>query len=1431
MIADLSNCSGVYVVSPHVEVPRKKSVSASAIRAALSTNTPGAWASDHRTETDKFTGWHYVGIHSIAVQAFQAEISVYDDNQQQEVAGQSSQTNNPLTAFSQTGPKVDAIENAIPAGQDFVTSKPVFKKDWLKKSRAARRAELKKTWGSKWRSMAAAQNEQAADPLPDDNPCVKLLKNPNPSQSGGTMLYELAQQLELTGSAIIVWIPNGLGNPCEMYVVPTAVAEPRQPTPEMPNGGYWINPAMARRYTPMIDKDGFEDMRGFYRLIGAIVPAEQCVIIRWPHPMWKDDGQSPIAASALWTDTADMADKARWGHLRRGPDPSAAVGLSEEYNPDQPELDRFAANLNNKYGGADKAGGLIVVPHGVTFTELGTNPKDMAYDAAFVQLRDTLLAVHQVPSVAAGITDGGSFAAFVASIRQFVTLKVQPLLSLIAQELTAQIAKVFFSKSFTIEIDASTVDDPAAIEEMLKTDGTFSIRTLNEFRAVRGLPDYDGPEGNQLVGKDAQPAMPGMGDPNDPTGQLGTPGKNAAGFPDGSAGIKAGDDLLSSKKPPGAESSNGDKPTEQGPPPFGDKSRMQWKRNIRAIDDVTNAIADGSYSPAKGLVMLQTLGLPPTLAAALVEDAKDGSADHTEEILGGDDSQDQPPEEDKGRPKFPKGAHRFKSIELDGDRIVWEHDLQLEPIYKTFKKRKLSSTQVNLTGALRRQVLNMGEQIDPRDLATDGIEDDPHITVKYGLLTDDPREVKALLAGANPIQVRFGPLSVFKADESNVQHGGASYDVLKINVESDSLTTLHQHLSDNLDNTTTHPHYQPHVTIAYLKPGKGAKYAEELTNNLEDQSASFNRLVFSDSDKNHSYLQLGVKALPAAAKANGHRKSLDLEERDRRHWLAGVLNTLASAGVIKTYDPSEERDGSGKWTAGGGGGGGSGLHQDEIDEMVKQRMGKHDTSGWHQDEIDNLEARYEKEITGGSGNGEHTSGANKQDIHPSAGLNPDTSTIHDTEHETGGKPPATNAEHTSMDSVREPERIAHKIADRIINDYAKGGYTTDHPDFRAKWGDLEDGDKIAVVKELANRGMVDATLARKRTPVTASTVLDSMRGTARKHLDDHTAVPTNRHIPFTESDAYQKATKPPQATETPATASGGTKATQTSPEPKTPSKAAPTSFKGNALSREVATVERKYPPANTSAAFSLDRHRTAEGTFTPARAKLHDKITSEVLGKHEPAHLKTYTLMGGGTAAGKSTILNMGLVSLPPDHVSIDSDTIKSKLPEAGPMQRVDDKRWAAYLHEESSYLAKRAQAESFNKGYNTVLDGTGNASVDSVTAKINKARDAGYRVEGEYVTCSIESALERSAQRANDPKHNGRMVDPNVLINSHKSVSNILPQVAGKFDKVRLWDSENLDSGKKPTLVMSAEHGKMTIHDGHLWEMFKDKASWQPKS
>lgn len=181
---------------------------------------------------------------------------------------------------------------------------------------------------------------------------------------------------------------------------------------------------------------------------------------------------------------------------------------------------------------------------------------------------------------------------------------------------------------------------------------------------------------------------------------------------------------------------------------------------------------------------------------------------------------------------------------------------QAEP--RTFaaaaKPHSYSSTHVPITGPARDRLLALGRLVRDEDRADDGREDDPHVTVRYGLHANDPEAVRPLLAGAGPIRFRLGGASVFRGAES-----GKPYDVIKVDVESPELVRLNRSLAA-LPHTDTHPEYQPHATIAYVKAGLGDGYARRM--GAVNLDATADRVVFSDRDQNQTVIPRWTGGVP-----------------------------------------------------------------------------------------------------------------------------------------------------------------------------------------------------------------------------------------------------------------------------------------------------------------------------------------------------------------------------------------------------------------------------------------------------------------------------------------------------------------------------------------------------------------------------------------
>lgn len=88
-----------------------------------------------------------------------------------------------------------------------------------------------------------------------------------------------------------------------------------------------------------------------------------------------------------------------------------------------------------------------------------------------------------------------------------------------------------------------------------------------------------------------------------------------------------------------------------------------------------------------------------------------------------------------------------------------------------------------------------------------GRDNDPHVTLKYGITTIDPDEVARAVESVEPFEVRLGRCGVFHNQDSVV---------LKLRVDSPGLVALHHRVCLKLDHVDTYRDYRPHITVAYM---------------------------------------------------------------------------------------------------------------------------------------------------------------------------------------------------------------------------------------------------------------------------------------------------------------------------------------------------------------------------------------------------------------------------------------------------------------------------------------------------------------------------------------------------------------------------------------------------------------------------------------
>lgn len=219
-----------------------------------------------------------------------------------------------------------------------------------------------------------------------------------------------------------------------------------------------------------------------------------------------------------------------------------------------------------------------------------------------------------------------------------------------------------------------------------------------------------------------------------------------------------------------------------------------------------------------------------------------------------------------------------------------------------------------------------------------------------------------------------------------------------------------------------------------------------------------------------------------------------------------------------------------------------------------------------------------------------------------------------------------------------------------------------------------------------------------------------------------------------------------------------------------------------------------------------------------ARSVMHRRIVQDILSDGSPP--PAVTILGGGGGAGKSTIVSK--YGLDKGRATVNADDIKEKIPEYGSLIKAGDFSAAAFVHEESSKIAKDVQAEARQHGVGLLLDQVG-SNPGKVTQQVKQFIKAGYKdIDAVYVTVPTSVALDRARSRA---ARTGRMVPEEVLKAAHRDVSRGFEEIAAlaEIRDVKLYDN----TGAEPVLIASGGRGRpLVIHEQNLYDAFLAKGS-----
>lgn len=143
--------------------------------------------------------------------------------------------------------------------------------------------------------------------------------------------------------------------------------------------------------------------------------------------------------------------------------------------------------------------------------------------------------------------------------------------------------------------------------------------------------------------------------------------------------------------------------------------------------------------------------------------------------------------------------------------------------------------------------LYLGETQKDIDDDEYGLESEPHITLLYGIhpKENDKEEILDWLKTLKPIELELSKIGIFENEK---------FDVVKIEIKpTEQLLKYRKHIEETFKNTQTFDGYNPHMTLAYVKTGKGKKYIQTLKEKLK---LNFNEVIYSDSSYKKKYIKL-----------------------------------------------------------------------------------------------------------------------------------------------------------------------------------------------------------------------------------------------------------------------------------------------------------------------------------------------------------------------------------------------------------------------------------------------------------------------------------------------------------------------------------------------------------------------------------------------
>lgn len=317
--------------------------------------------------------------------------------------------------------------------------------------------------------------------LTEDHPYLDLIRRPNPIQSGSEWWQARITYLLLSGNNYDEIVTGSREIPVELWVL----RPDRMTVIEGPNG-------IASGYNYKV---GNKNIR-FKADSDTGESAIQHTRLFSPLDDWY--GLSAVSAAAYAIDQHNESMNWIQSLLQNSARPSGALVVDKEAGLSDEEFNRIANEVEQKYSGSSNAGRPMLLEGGLDWKAMGLSPVDMEIlrtkDSA---ARDISLAFG-VPPLLLNIPGDNTYANYREARLGFYEDTILPFIGNQVETLNNRLSSFFDNAVLEPNKDKIEAIADKRMKQWEMADKSDDI-TLNESRAMKGLPELPEPLGSMLM--------------------------------------------------------------------------------------------------------------------------------------------------------------------------------------------------------------------------------------------------------------------------------------------------------------------------------------------------------------------------------------------------------------------------------------------------------------------------------------------------------------------------------------------------------------------------------------------------------------------------------------------------------------------------------------------------------------------------------------------------------------------------------------------------------------------------------------------------------------------------------------------------------------------------------------------------------------------